>query len=67
MGRLKARFRVDGAYTFFFHPLISFEVRVLNSNRTCPEVQPWLYGYDAVKEVEEAVARNPGLFVTSNL
>jgi salicylate hydroxylase len=48
----------------------SFEcltVRVLISTRTCPEVQPWLYGYDAVKEVEEAVATNPGLFVTSNL
>ncbi|KAL2856289.1 hypothetical protein BJX68DRAFT_263778 [Aspergillus pseudodeflectus] len=37
------------------------------SRWTCPEVQPWLYGYDAVKEVEEAVATNPGLFVTSNL
>ncbi|KAL2844755.1 FAD binding domain protein [Aspergillus pseudoustus] len=37
------------------------------SRWTCPEVQPWLYGYDAVQEVEEAVARNPGLFVTSNL
>ncbi|KAL2818409.1 FAD binding domain protein [Aspergillus cavernicola] len=37
------------------------------SRWTCPEVQPWLYGYDAVKEVEDAVARNPGIFVTSNL
>ncbi|KAL2868177.1 putative monooxygenase [Aspergillus lucknowensis] len=37
------------------------------SRWTCPEVQPWLYGYDAVKEVEEAVARNPGLFAVSNL
>ncbi|KAH7405690.1 hypothetical protein DE146DRAFT_420738 [Phaeosphaeria sp. MPI-PUGE-AT-0046c] len=26
------------------------------SRWTCPEVQPWLYGYDAVKEVEEALA-----------
>jgi salicylate hydroxylase len=26
------------------------------SRWTCPEVQPWLYGYDAVKEVEAAVA-----------
>lgn len=26
------------------------------SRWTCPEVQPWLYGYDAVKEVERAVA-----------
>lgn len=25
------------------------------SRWTCPEVQPWLYGYDAVKEVEAAV------------
>jgi salicylate hydroxylase len=26
------------------------------SRWTCPDVQPWLYGYDAVKEVEDAVA-----------
>jgi salicylate hydroxylase len=26
------------------------------SRWTCPEVQPWLYEYDAVKEVERAVA-----------
>ncbi|KAF2820087.1 salicylate hydroxylase-like protein [Ophiobolus disseminans] len=26
------------------------------SRWTCPEVQPWLYGYDAAKEVEAAVA-----------
>jgi salicylate hydroxylase len=32
------------------------------SRWTCPEVQPWLYGYDAVKEVEKAVAENPGIF-----
>lgn len=25
------------------------------SRWTCPEVQPWLYGYDAVKEVESAL------------
>jgi salicylate hydroxylase len=25
------------------------------SRWTCPEVQPWLYGYDAIKEVEAAV------------
>lgn len=25
------------------------------SRWTCPEVQPWLYGYDATKEVEAAV------------
>ena len=25
------------------------------SRWTCPEVQPWLYGYDAYKEVEEAL------------
>lgn len=31
-------------------------------NRTCPEVQPWLYGYDAIQEVEDAVKRNPGVF-----
>ncbi|KAI9925550.1 hypothetical protein MW887_005931 [Aspergillus wentii] len=32
------------------------------SRWTCPEVQPWLYGYDAIKEVDNAVARNPSLF-----
>jgi salicylate hydroxylase len=26
------------------------------SRWTCPDVQPWLYGYDAVKEVTDAVA-----------
>lgn len=29
------------------------------SRWTCPEVQPWLYGYDANEEVEKAVAENP--------
>ncbi|KAL2850544.1 hypothetical protein BJX68DRAFT_275794 [Aspergillus pseudodeflectus] len=37
---------------------------VLISSRTCPEVQPWLYGYDAVKEVGDTVARNPELFIS---
>lgn len=27
------------------------------SRWTCPDVQPWLYGYDAIREVEEAVAK----------
>ncbi|KAI5923891.1 FAD binding domain-containing protein [Camillea tinctor] len=29
------------------------------SRWTCPQVQPWLYGYDAYKEVEEAVLESP--------
>ncbi|PSR77315.1 hypothetical protein BD289DRAFT_377894 [Coniella lustricola] len=29
------------------------------SRWTCPEVQPWLYGYDAYREVEDAVAQDP--------
>ncbi|OLN92755.1 3-hydroxybenzoate 6-hydroxylase [Colletotrichum chlorophyti] len=29
------------------------------SRWTCPEVQPWLYGYDAYKEVEDAMKDNP--------
>jgi salicylate hydroxylase len=29
------------------------------SRWTCPVVQKWLYGYDAVREVEEAVRLNP--------
>ncbi|KAL4870305.1 hypothetical protein BDV12DRAFT_166112 [Aspergillus spectabilis] len=32
------------------------------SRWTCPEVQPWLYGYDAVQEVQDAVTRNPEVF-----
>ncbi|KAL4806195.1 hypothetical protein BDV18DRAFT_124100 [Aspergillus unguis] len=32
------------------------------SRWTCPEVQPWLYGYNAIKEVENAVAANPSIF-----
>ncbi|KAF6814664.1 FAD binding domain-containing protein [Colletotrichum sojae] len=35
------------------------------SRWTCPEVQPWLYGYDAYKEVEEAMRREP--FSRANL
>ncbi|TDZ10328.1 FAD-dependent monooxygenase OpS4 [Colletotrichum sidae] len=29
------------------------------SRWTCPEVQPWLYGYDAYEEVEEAMRDDP--------
>jgi salicylate hydroxylase len=29
------------------------------SRWTCPEVQPWLYGYNAFKEVEDAVRKSP--------
>ncbi|KAJ9660811.1 hypothetical protein H2198_002350 [Neophaeococcomyces mojaviensis] len=29
------------------------------SRWTCPVVQPWLYGYDAYKEVDEAMQRQP--------
>lgn len=29
------------------------------SRWTCPEVQPWLYGYDAYKEVDDALKRDP--------
>lgn len=29
------------------------------SRWTCPEVQPWLYGYDAFREVENAVKNEP--------
>ncbi|CAI7613648.1 unnamed protein product [Penicillium bialowiezense] len=35
------------------------------SRWTCPEVQPWLYGYDAIKEVETAVLQNPEVFAKS--
>lgn len=37
--------------------MLGGEVRgAFPSRWTCPVVQPWLYGYDAVKEVEQAVA-----------
>lgn len=29
------------------------------SRWTCPQVQPWLYGYDAFKEVEQALIKEP--------
>lgn len=29
------------------------------SKWTCPQVQPWLYGYDAFKVVENAVLQDP--------
>ncbi|TLD16339.1 uncharacterized protein PgNI_02451 [Pyricularia grisea] len=29
------------------------------SRWTCPQVQPWLYGYDAYKEVEKELVANP--------
>ncbi|EYE97466.1 putative monooxygenase [Aspergillus ruber CBS 135680] len=32
------------------------------SRWTCPEVQPWLYGYDAIQEAEDAIARNGEVF-----
>ncbi|OJJ82500.1 putative monooxygenase [Aspergillus glaucus CBS 516.65] len=35
---------------------------VFPSRWTCPEVQPWLYGYDAIKEAEDAIARNGEMF-----
>jgi salicylate hydroxylase len=31
------------------------------SRWTCPEVQPWLYGYDAFAVVEQAVEKEPFL------
>lgn len=34
------------------------------SRWTCPVVQKWLYGYDAIKEVDDAVKANPE-FLTS--
>ncbi|KAI1288164.1 hypothetical protein F5Y03DRAFT_380115 [Xylaria venustula] len=29
------------------------------SRWTCPQVQPWLFGYDAYREVQEAVSKDP--------
>ena len=31
------------------------------SCRTCPEVQPWLYGYDAWREVDNALWNASGV------
>lgn len=41
---------------------VSPRTQLTRTNRTCPEVQPWLYGYDAIQEVEDAVKRNPEVF-----
>jgi salicylate hydroxylase len=29
------------------------------SRWTCPQVQAWIYGYDAYQEVEQAVLKDP--------
>ena len=42
--------------------VVSPRIQLTRTNRTCPEVQPWLYGYDAIQEVEDAVKRNPEVF-----
>lgn len=57
--RSKAHSQVDGKLIY------SKLHKDTNRNRTCPEVQPWLYGYDAVKEVETAVLQNPEVFAKS--
>lgn len=53
----RALFQVDGENNSFRPGYI-----LANFYRTCPEVQPWLYGYDAIQEVEKAVTQNPKLF-----
>ena len=40
-------------------------VCMVDISRTCPQVQPWIYGYDAIKEVEKAV-RNDSTFSESS-
>lgn len=37
------------------HPYCNFFISTHMLCRTCPEVQPWLYGYDAIKEADNAV------------
>jgi salicylate hydroxylase len=39
-----------------------YNSNIITINRTCPEVHPWLYGYDAIKEVKKAVTQNPDVF-----
>ncbi|KAH6893371.1 FAD binding domain-containing protein [Thelonectria olida] len=36
------------------------------SRWTCPEVQSWLYGYDAYKEVDEVLAKEPFAYINDN-
>lgn len=57
--RSRATSPADGEFSFYNAPTLSLTI---SPYRTCPEVQPWIYGYDAMKEVEKAVAENPGLF-----
>lgn len=38
---------------------ITFNSHTEIPNRTCPQVQPWLYSYNAYDEVEDALRRTP--------
>ncbi|PGH02032.1 hypothetical protein AJ80_08926 [Polytolypa hystricis UAMH7299] len=49
----------DAVFLSRLHPNESTEP--FPSRWTCPQVQPWLYGYDAIKEVEDTVSRDPVL------
>lgn len=60
--RSRVHFPVDGEYRTFPQAISR-----LHDARTCPEVQPWLYGYDAIKEVESAVTQHPELFAGTSV
>lgn len=53
---LMGHFPVDGKNFLSF---TDYSFRRLISTRLCPEYQPWLFGYDAIKEADEAVRREP--------
>lgn len=55
----RARSQADGELHFVMIALVKVRTDIY---RTCPQVQPWLYGYNAIEEVEIAVAKNPGIF-----
>jgi salicylate hydroxylase len=43
-----------------FRTQMPYDLHANTIFRTCPVVQPWLYGYDAIKEVENVVKESPG-------
>ena len=55
---------IKGAFPSRWYAYVSLEPFLLvnESSRTCPEVQPWLYGYDAIKEADDAIKRNGQVF-----
>lgn len=61
--RLTALFQADGEH---FNDLKK-PMDHADGCRTCPEVQPWLYGYDAWKEVDSVLREDSGVEMATKL